>query len=52
MAREKALTHGGEELGMAGTTVKGEIASSLRGLNEIEAEIVSLVRDTVSNKSG
>ena len=36
-------------IGEAGTTVKTGIAGSLRGIDEIESEIVSLVRNTVSN---
>jgi hypothetical protein len=36
-------------IGAAGHTVKTGIASSLRGIDEIESEIVSLVRNTVSN---
>ena len=36
-------------IGAAGTTVKTGIAASLRGIDEIETEIVSLVRNTVSN---
>jgi hypothetical protein len=39
----------GVEIGKAGTAVKEGIISSLRGINEIEAEMVSLVRNTVSN---
>jgi hypothetical protein len=35
-------------IGKAGTTVKEGIVGSLKGINEIEAEIVSLVR-TLSN---
>src|SRR5574337_151795 len=35
-------------IGKAGTTVKDGIIQSLKGINEIEAEIVSLVRNTVS----
>jgi hypothetical protein len=38
-----------EGIGKAGTEVKEGISSSLKGINEIEAEIVSLVRNTVSN---
>lgn len=38
-----------EKLGSAGTNVKEGIISSLKGINEIEAEIVSLVRNTVSD---
>ena len=38
-----------EGIGKTGTAVKEGIISSLKGLNEIEAEIVSLVRNTVSN---
>ena len=36
-------------IGKAGTAVKEGVVSSLKGINEIEAEIVSLVRNTVSN---
>ena len=36
------------EIGKAGTAVKEGIISSLKGINEIEAEIVSLVRKTVA----
>jgi hypothetical protein len=39
----------GEQIGAAGVTVKTGIVGSLRGVDEIEAEIVSLVRNTVSN---
>jgi hypothetical protein len=39
----------GEGIGKAGTTVKEGIIGSLRGINEIEAEMVSLVRGTISN---
>ena len=38
-----------ERIGKAGSTVKEGIVGSLKGINEIEAEIVSLVRNTVSN---
>src|SRR3989304_9382084 len=38
-----------EEIGHVGTSVKDGIVSSLKGINEIEAEIVSLVRNIVSN---
>ena len=41
-------TNIGEELGKAGTTVKEGVVSSLKGINEIEAEIVTTVRNTVS----
>ena len=41
----------GENIGKTGTTVKDGIVGSLKGINEIEAEIVTLVRDTVSNAS-
>ena len=37
-----------QSLGQAGTSVKDGVVSSLKGINEIEAEIVSLVRNTVS----
>ena len=37
-----------ESIGKAGTTVKDGIVSSLKGINEIEAEIVSLVLSYVS----
>ncbi|SEO44237.1 hypothetical protein [Nitrosovibrio sp. Nv6] len=36
-------------LGPAGDTVKTGIAGSLKGIDEIESDIVSLVRNTVSN---
>ncbi len=39
----------GESIGKAGMAVKEGIVGSLKGINEIEAEIVSLVRTTVSN---
>ena len=39
----------GEMLGEAGATVKEGIVSSLKGLNEIEAQIVSLARNTVTD---
>jgi hypothetical protein len=45
-------TYGREEstdMGRAGTAVKEGVARSLKGLNEIEADIVSLVRNTVSD---
>src|SRR4030065_1597682 len=38
-----------EQIGHVGTSVKDGIVSSLKGINEIEAEIVSLVRNIVSN---
>ena len=38
-----------EDLGRVGTTVKEGVVSSLKGLNEIEAEIVTLVRNTVAD---
>ena len=38
-----------EEIGKAGTAVKEGIICSLKGINEIEAEIVCLVRNTVLN---
>jgi hypothetical protein len=37
------------KIGAAGAAVKSGIVNSLRGIDEIEAEIVSLVRDTISN---
>src|SRR5208283_4107488 len=37
------------DLGRAGTAVKEGIVRSLKGLNEIEAAIVSLVRNTVAD---
>lgn len=43
----EGMTEGG--IGKAGTTVKDGIVGSLKGLNEIEAEIVTLVRSTVSS---
>jgi hypothetical protein len=46
---ERRTTGIGEELGKAGTAVKEGIIRSLRGINEIEAEMISLVRNTVSN---
>lgn len=39
----------GAAMGNAGRTVKDGIIGSLKGINEIEAEIVTLVRDTVAN---
>ena len=36
-----------EDLGRAGTAVKEGVVRSLKGLNEIEADIVSVVRSTV-----
>lgn len=36
-------------LGKIGTTVKEGVVMSLKGINEIEAEIVSLARNTVSS---
>jgi hypothetical protein len=38
-----------ETIGSAGTAVKKGIIGALKGLNEIEAEIVTLVRKTVSD---
>ncbi len=51
MAREEVLSGTVKEvtMGEAGTAVKEGVVSSLKGINEIEAEIVSLVRNTVSN---
>jgi len=37
-----------ESIGRAGLQVKEGIIGSLKGINEIEAEIVGLVRNTVS----
>ncbi len=52
-AHEKEVYMGVKELhegtGKAGTAVKEGVINSLRGLDEIEAEIVSLVRNTLSN---
>ena len=42
----------GSVVGGTGRAVKDGIVSSLKGVNEIEAEIVTLVRDTVSNAVG
>jgi hypothetical protein len=42
-------TSASEAVGKAGTQVKEGIVGSLNGSNEIEAEIVTLVRSTVSN---
>src|SRR5215510_1442820 len=39
----------GESISSAGTAVKTGIVGSLQGLNEIETEVVNLVRNTVSN---
>ena len=39
----------GESIGRAGTAIKVGIISALKGVNEIEAEIVELVRQTMSN---
>lgn len=47
MTEEKKTT--GPGLQKAGTTVKEGIVNSLKGINEIEAEIVSLARNTVSS---
>ncbi|HXX82137.1 MAG TPA: hypothetical protein VEI46_11350, partial [Thermodesulfovibrionales bacterium] len=52
MSAEKAASStSGEGAGISkvGTSVKEGVVSSLKGINEIEAEIVSLVRNTVSN---
>jgi hypothetical protein len=45
----KAGAAGAANIGAAGVKVKEGIVSSLKGINEIEAEIVSLVRNTVSD---
>jgi hypothetical protein len=42
----------GESMGNAGATVKDSIIGSLRGLHEIEAELVSLVRHTLTLYTG
>ncbi len=39
----------GGAIGSAGTAVKEGIVGSLKGISEIETEIVNLVRSTVSN---
>ena len=41
--------HAGRTIGAAGTAVRTGITGSLRGIDEIESDIVSLVRNTVSN---
>lgn len=46
MTEEKETT--GPELQKAGTTMKEGIVNSLKGINEVEAEIVTLARNTVS----
>jgi hypothetical protein len=48
MAEEKEIQTTGQELHKAGTTMKEGIVNSLKGINEIEAEIVTLARNTVS----
>jgi len=40
------------KLGGAGSAMKNGIVASLKGVNEIEAEIVSLARNTVSDTRG
>lgn len=37
-------------IGEAGSAVEECVISSLKGINEIEAEIINLVRNTVSNR--
>ena len=50
MAEEMRTDAGvGESMGNAGAAVKDSIVGSVRGLHEIEAEIVSLVRHTLSD---
>src|SRR5712691_4076418 len=50
MAEEVRTDAGiGESIGTAGTAVKDGIVSSLKGVQEIETEIVNLVRSTVSD---
>ena len=49
MNAEAAGTIVPERIGKAGTTVKKGMVSTLKGLNEIEAEITSFVRHTVSD---
>src|SRR5438552_13102287 len=50
MAEEMRTDAGvGENIGNAGAAVKDSIVGSVRGLHEIEAEIVSLVRHTLSD---
>jgi hypothetical protein len=39
----------GSSLGQVGTVIKDGIVGSLQGLREIEAEMVSLIRHTVSD---
>ncbi len=39
----------GETIGNAGTAVKDGVVGGLRGLHEIEMEVVELMRDTVSH---
>ncbi|RPH83357.1 MAG: hypothetical protein EHM75_12130, partial [Desulfobacteraceae bacterium] len=46
--RAKVKTGVDEAIGKAGTSVKEGVVSSLKGINEIESEIVTLVRNTVS----
>jgi hypothetical protein len=49
MAEEKEIRTAEEGLHKAGATMKEGIVDSLKGVNEIESEIVSLARNTVSN---
>ena len=45
----QAADAAGRTIGAAGTAVRTGITGSLRGIDEIESDIVSLVRNTVSN---
>ena len=45
---EVAKTSVGETMGKAGTSVKEGIVSGLKGINEIETQMMGLVKDTVS----
>lgn len=49
MSQATEGTEAKHNIGKAGSAVKEGVISSLKGINEIEAEIVSLVRNTVSN---
>jgi hypothetical protein len=49
MEQPQVTTGYAVQIGNAGATVKTGMVSSLRGIDEIEAEIVTLVRNTVSN---
>ena len=51
MAKKDTIGTTDKALGKTGLSVKEGIVSSLKGINEIEAEIVTLVRNTDSNDS-